>query len=427
MKHLAITCVACAAVACGPAFSAPARGRTKKPGAIGDKTLVVWVYLANLDQRGGGALTIQNPAGQFDAIVLGEVQDARWMPASESLKRTRKDQADWPEETAKPKTPVQIAIVYKGQEVRIYRNGKPYAAYTIWDRPAGFTQAASTVVMGVHHLGEDGKQGFFGSIDDARIYSTALTAEQIAALKPNKPGKPKPLAWWTFDDAGAADKMGTFPKGRLVGKARIAGGRLQLAGGYLLAGAPPAAAKTKVLFADSFDGKLGEGWHWLRQDAKAWRIKDGGLEIRVQPGVNRNVRNALLRPAPDRKGGKVAIDVTVTSHTRPTVQYEQAGITLYHNGRPGLKLVKELINGKLYIIPGKKPMKAKTVQLRLVIEGSTWTAQYRPDAKGEFLTAGKGRLPAPGKDHVSIQCYNGPPDAVHWIRFDDFSIVKLPD
>ena len=48
-------------------------------------------------------------------------------------------------------------------------------------------------------------------------------------------------------------------------------------------------------------------------------------------------------------------------------------------------------------------------------------------AKGEFLTAGKGRLPAQGKDHVSIQCYNGPPDAVHWIRFDDFSIGKLPD
>jgi len=187
------------------------------------------------------------------------------------------------------------------------------------------------------------------------------------------------------------------------------------------------AGKTLAVFADSFDGKLAEGWQWLREDAKAWRIKDGGLEIRVQPGVKDNVKNALLRTGPDRGKGKFAIDVTVTSHTHPTVQFEQAGITLYHNGKPGMKLVKELINGKLYIIPGRKAMGAKAVQLRLVVDANSWTAQYRPDAKGEFLTAGKGRLPAPGKDQVSIQCYNGPPDAEHWIRFDDFSITKLAD
>jgi len=181
------------------------------------------------------------------------------------------------------------------------------------------------------------------------------------------------------------------------------------------------------VFTDSFDGKPAAGWSWLREDAKTWRIKDGGLEIMVQPGLAGTVKNALVRKAPDRSEGTFAIDVTVTNHTRPTRQFEQAGITWYSNGRPVFKLVKELIGGKLYIIPGKKPMSAKTVQLRLIVDVKSWIAQYRPDGKGEFLTAAKGPLPAPGTDQVSIQCYNGPPDAEHWIRFDDFRIRKISD
>ena len=191
--------------------------------------------------------------------------------------------------------------------------------------------------------------------------------------------------------------------------------------------APGPAAAGGAIFADSFDGKPAGGWSWLREAPKAWRIRENALEIMVQPGVANTVKNALLRDAPDRRKGKFAIDVTVTNTTAPTVQYEQAGITWYCNGKPVFKLVKELIGGKIYIIPGKKPMPAKTVQLRLIVTADSWIAQYRPDGKGEFLTAAKGKLPAPGKDQVSIQCYNGPPDAEHWIRFDDFRIQKLGD
>jgi len=187
------------------------------------------------------------------------------------------------------------------------------------------------------------------------------------------------------------------------------------------------AAQPRVIFEDTFNGKLGQGWTWLRENPDAWRIEDDALEIRVEPGVAHTVKNALLRPAPDRSQGKFAIDVTVTNTAEPTRQYEQAGITWYHGGRPVFKLVKELIDGKTWIIPGRKPMPAKSVQLRLIVTAGGWIAQYRPDGKGEFLVAAEGKLPAPGEDQVSIQCYNGPPDAEHWIRFDDFRIVHLPE
>ena len=187
------------------------------------------------------------------------------------------------------------------------------------------------------------------------------------------------------------------------------------------------AAEPKVVFEDTFDGKPAKGWTWLRENPDAWRIKDKGLEIRVEPGVANTVKNALLRPAPDRSRGKYAIEVTVTNHTVPTQQYEQAGITWYQNDKPVFKLVKELVNGKLLIVPGVKPMAAESVQFRLIVTADSWTAQYRPDGKGEFQTAATGKLPAPGKDQVSIQCYNGPPEAEHWIRFDDFRILKLAE
>jgi len=188
-----------------------------------------------------------------------------------------------------------------------------------------------------------------------------------------------------------------------------------------------AAGAERVVFEDPLKGKLADGWSWLRENPKTWRIGEAGLEIRAEPGDANSVRNALLRPCPDRSKGKYAIELTVSNATVPTNQYEQAGITLYSNDRPVFKFVKELVDGKLMMIPGRKLMDAQSVQLRLVILADSFIAMYRPDGKGQFLEAERGKLAAPGKDQVSIQCYHGPPGAEHWIRFSDFRIIELTD
>jgi hypothetical protein len=187
------------------------------------------------------------------------------------------------------------------------------------------------------------------------------------------------------------------------------------------------AAEPRVVFEDRFDGKLGEGWSWLRENPKTWRIKDGALEIRVEPGVAPTVKNALVRKAPERKKGKYAAEVLITSTAPPTRQYEQAGITWYREGKPVFKLVHEFIDGKTYIIPGKILTTSKTIELRLVLTADRFVAQFRPDGKGEFRTAAEGPLPAGPDEQVSIQCYNGPADAEHWFRFKDFRILDLSD
>jgi hypothetical protein len=181
------------------------------------------------------------------------------------------------------------------------------------------------------------------------------------------------------------------------------------------------AEETSIIFADPFQERLADGWHWLRELPEAWRIREGGLEIRALPGD----ANSVTRPAPDRTAGAFAVEVTVSNLTPPTIQFEQVGITWYVDDKPVFKLVKELIDGKMYIIPGRKPVENVAVRLRLVIDGNRWIAQYRPAGEKDFLVAAEGALPPAKNDQVSLQCYHGPQDSEHWMRFEDFRIVRL--
>lgn len=70
------------------------------PGVLRDKTLVVWIVPANLAQRGGGALTIDNDPGTFDGIVLRELVPGKWMAGSDSFSRTERNQDSFPVESA---------------------------------------------------------------------------------------------------------------------------------------------------------------------------------------------------------------------------------------------------------------------------------------------------------------------------------------
>ncbi len=194
-----------------------------------DKTLVVWAAPANLTQRGGSALTVDDQYSHFDGIVFGELASARWMAGSEFFTRTQRDQADYPEETADSGTFVQMAIVYKGRQITLYRNGRQYAQYEMASSPQEFGPQ-SMVLIGKRHLDQAGEARFAGAVEDARIYDQALSAEQIAALEPKKESTIKPWAWWSFDDNEAKDRTGRYPVTKLLDGATVKDGRLVLDG-----------------------------------------------------------------------------------------------------------------------------------------------------------------------------------------------------
>ena len=188
-----------------------------------------------------------------------------------------------------------------------------------------------------------------------------------------------------------------------------------------------AAENAELIFQDNFQGQLADGWDWIRQNPAHWNIRDGNLQIRVVPGRADTVKNALVRPAPLRSEARFAIDLRVTNDSIPTEQWEQAGITWYQNGKPIFKLVKELVDGKVMIIPGRKLVDSHAVDLRLVVTADSYTAFYREMGEKNFQVAASGKLPPGENEQVSIQCYHGPPDAEHWIVFSSFRISKLTD
>jgi len=191
-----------------------------------DKTLVSWVCLANTAQQGGSALTIQS-YDRFDGIVFGERVAGKWMAGSEGFARTQRDQQANAVENADDKTLVQMAIVYKGSQISIYRNGEPYASYEASNEDLLKTQ--NQAVFGMRHEGAGPTQTLRGSIEEARIYDKALTAEEIRKLETNKESGIKPYAWWTFEKGMETDRMGRLPVNTLSGGAKIEGGRLVLA------------------------------------------------------------------------------------------------------------------------------------------------------------------------------------------------------
>ena len=204
----------------------------KLPSAtLTDKTLVVWVAPANLTQQAGSALTIDDGQTCFDGIIFGELSARKWMPGSEGFSRTLKEQQAWPEETAEGKTFVQMAIVYRGREVSLLRNGRAYAQYTMPNPPQTFGPAAA-VLFGRRHLAAgDPDQSFAGRIKDARIYDQPLDPAAIAALQPGQAAADlKPWAWWSFADEGLREKTGRFTEIKLIGDVHLEDGCLVLGG-----------------------------------------------------------------------------------------------------------------------------------------------------------------------------------------------------
>ena len=59
------------------------------PFGVSEKTLSAWVKLFDLNQRAGGAITLQTPTGVvFDSIVYAEKQTNMWMSGSNNFRRT---------------------------------------------------------------------------------------------------------------------------------------------------------------------------------------------------------------------------------------------------------------------------------------------------------------------------------------------------
>ena len=156
-----------------------------------EKTLEAWVALANLDQSGGGVLTVETSNGAvFDAIVFAERGARKWVNGSNNFLRSRT--LDGVTETAKLGELIHLAVSYRADgTIAFFRNGQPYDAPHKPDAPLVTFPADAHVLLGRRHTG-GGRAFLAGEIDEARLYDRALTAEEIAASFKAGPGGVSP-------------------------------------------------------------------------------------------------------------------------------------------------------------------------------------------------------------------------------------------
>lgn len=143
------------------------------------KTLEAWVKLDSLTQRGGGVMTVQSPDGnEFDAIVFGENEPAKWMAGSEFFRRTQALRGEV--ETSTKFVHVAITFADDGT-ITGFRDGKPYGKGYASKGPVEFKSNNAVVAFGVRHEPVGGNKLLAGTVCLARLYDKALSPEEVAA------------------------------------------------------------------------------------------------------------------------------------------------------------------------------------------------------------------------------------------------------
>jgi regulation of enolase protein 1 (concanavalin A-like superfamily) len=198
-----------------------------------------------------------------------------------------------------------------------------------------------------------------------------------------------------------------------------------------------ASAEDEVVFKDDFKDKLAEGWAWVREDPKGWRVTEEGLEIRIQPGnmwgPANNAKNVLVRAVPDP--AKEPVEVAVTVSNRPTEQYEQVDLVWYYDDSHMVKIGQEQVDGVLCLVMGREekdrtrtlakiPIEALRLEVRFLVAGDQLRGQYRPAGEKDWKDAGECTLPAKGEPKVSLQTYQGPAKVERWAKFNAFRIAR---
>src|SRR5437762_8546951 len=194
------------------------------------------------------------------------------------------------------------------------------------------------------------------------------------------------------------------------------------------------AASDAPLFEDRFDGKLADGWSWVREDKGDWNVKDGTLRIRATPGnlweAENTARNLLLRPPPQTKK-TFAAEVTVTH--APVTFAEQAGLLWYSDDDNYVKLMKEFYDGKTSVVlaaeqSGKAVYResacpAETVTFRLTVAGDQVVGQYRPDGTNEWTTVGRLPFKAADGTRIGVNTHHAPAGPQRWAVFRNFRLI----
>ena len=192
----------------------------------------------------------------------------------------------------------------------------------------------------------------------------------------------------------------------------------------------------RVLFEDNFDGQLQSAWQWIREDPAEWRIGDNELQVRSQAGRiwgGNDAKNLLLV---DKRLKSQNMAASVSVAHEPKEKWEQAGPLWYLDDDNFVKLISEQIDGKMYVVTarelngrgkvvGKIVVPKANLQLRLKVESTRVTGQWRLEDTDAWSDAGTCDFEVEGRPRFGLFTQNGSKDQIRWVRFDNFVIAEL--
>jgi regulation of enolase protein 1 (concanavalin A-like superfamily) len=191
----------------------------------------------------------------------------------------------------------------------------------------------------------------------------------------------------------------------------------------------------QVIFQDNFDGKLGDGWKWVREQADAWKASSNGLTMRTLTGTlwgeTNTARNLLLRPVP--VDGDFATEVTVSIHS--ALDSEQAGLILYGGDGDYIKLVDEFKGPQPFLILareekdnakeiGRIPAPDGRITLRLVSHRGWIRAQARAEGAGGWQTVAECPALTTGQLQVGVFTHIFPGQTDRSAQFQNFRLLN---
>lgn len=149
------------------------------PVEVTEKTFEAWLTTSNLEQRAGGIVGIEQITSHaFDSVVFAEKQRRKWLAGSNNFKRTEQTEGD--EEASGKDELIHIALSYSADgTIAVFNNGKPYGKPFRKDVLHVYPAGDNRILLGLRH--SNAGNGFFeGKIHEARLYTRALSAEDIA-------------------------------------------------------------------------------------------------------------------------------------------------------------------------------------------------------------------------------------------------------
>jgi hypothetical protein len=200
-----------------------------------------------------------------------------------------------------------------------------------------------------------------------------------------------------------------------------------------------------LLFEDTFDTSLSTKWEAVGLAKDDYRIRNGGLEVRVQRSERKGKAPMLMVNLPFKTSETVTASVEVTVVDQPLGRHEFAGMCLLDGDGPSFTVRKQNVDGYFVLAPGEVDFIGKDGEegdpgkytlkywpadkaagpLRIIVNHHYAHFQTGPTAEGKYQTFFHSAIQESDEGMgFGLVTSGGQDDTERWVRFDNFRVWR---